>query len=164
MGVFDRFRGRSEREDHAPAPAMDDQAPEDSIDVAPIDEILTRAPTASEQVQLDAARARYADHGIDPSDLGSVAGAYDRALARADGVGGSDVVEVIAIALGDHLVDQAGYRWVVSTDPFGSDLAVAPPRRGAPVVTSSLVAVRWMSRESGWIPGVAEHLARAGGR
>ena len=137
------------------------------MDVAPIEEILTRAPTTSEQEQLDAARDRYADHDIDPGHIDSIARAYDRALATADGAEdthGSDVVAVISVALGDHLVDEAGYRWVVSTDPFGSDLAVAPPRRGAPVVTRTLVAVRWMSRESGWIPGVAEHLARAGRR
>ena len=50
----------------------------------------------------------------------------------------------------------AGYRWVVSTDPFGTDLAVEPPRRGIPVVTRMLVAVRWMARETGWIPGVTD--------
>jgi len=170
MGIFDRFRGRSEPGDgsgDADATAPDDGASADAMDVAPVDEILTRAPTTSEQEPLDAARARYPEHDIDPGHLDSIARAYDRALARTDGAegaDGSDVVAVVSVALGDHLVEEAGYRWVVSTDPFGSDLAVAPPRRGAPVVTRSLVAVRWMSRESGWIPGVAEHLARAGRR
>lgn len=175
MGIFDRFRGRSGSGDGSGAvdATADDGASADAMDVAPVEEILTRALTTSEQEQLDAARARYADHDIDPGHLDSIAAAYDRALAKADGAEGaeesdvpdvSDVVAVISVALGDHLVDEAGYRWVVSTDPFGSDLAVAPPRRGAPVVTRTLVAVRWMSQESGWIPGVAQHLARAGNR
>jgi hypothetical protein len=33
-----------------------------------------------------------------------------------------------------------------------------------PVVVRTLVAVRWMQRESGWVTGVVEHLARAGRR
>jgi signal transduction histidine kinase len=32
----------------------------------------------------------------------------------------------------------------VSTDPFGTDLAVEPPRRPVPVVVRTLVAVRWI--------------------
>ena len=107
-------------------------------------------------------RAGYAAHGIDPADLDSVAAAYDRALDGHDDEDSSAVVELLGTAVGDHLVAVGGYRWVVSTDPFGTDLAVEPPRRGMPVVTRMLVAVRWMGRERGWIPGVVGHLARAG--
>ena len=51
---------------------------------------------------------------------------------------------------------------MVSTDPFGTDVAVEPPRRGVPVVVRTLVAVRWMKRERGWVEGVVTHLAGAG--
>ena len=66
-------------------------------------------------------------------------------------------------AFGDHLVG-AGYRWVVTNDPFGTDVAVEPPRRGVPVVLRTLVAVRWMKRERGWVENVVGHLARTARR
>ncbi len=108
-------------------------------------------------------RARYADHGIDPADLATIEAAWDRAVAAPDDDAAAEVVDVIGTAVGDHLVT-AGYRWVVSSDPFGTDLAVEPPRKGVPVVTRMLVAVRWMARETGWVTGVVEHLARSGRR
>ncbi|MEO5609495.1 MAG: DUF3806 domain-containing protein [Ornithinibacter sp.] len=157
MGLFDRRRGRGGVPDGDPAesPALPDSG-------EPLEEVGTRPPTPAERGELDAARAHFPEHAIDPADLASIATAYERALARAEDHGSGDAVEVVAVALGDHLVEHGGYRWVMSSDPFGTDLAVAPPRRGAPVVTRTLVAVRWMARESGWLTGVAEHLTRAG--
>jgi len=75
----------------------------------------------------------------------------------------SDCVTVVSTAIGDHLTGH-GYRWVVSTDPFGTDLAVEPPHRPVPVVVGTLVAARWMARDSGWVEPVVTHLARAGRR
>lgn len=160
MGLFDRLRGREETGASTQGEVGPPSAPE--LPVAPVEKIAIRPPTSTERGRLDATRALFAEHRIDPADLSSVVGAYERALPRAEDHDAGDAVEVVAVALGDHLVERAGYRWVVSTDPFGTDLAVAPPRRGAPVVTHTLVAVRWMARESGWLTGVAEHLARAG--
>ncbi|MEO7422171.1 MAG: DUF3806 domain-containing protein [Ornithinibacter sp.] len=157
MGLFDRLRGR----DGAPEPDPPD-APPPQDPAEPLEEIGTRPPTPVEREQLDATRAHFAEHRIDPSDLASIAAAYERALSRAEDDEAGAAVEVVAVALGDHLVEHGGYRWVMSSDPFGTDLAVAPPRRGAPVVTRTLVAVRWMARESGWLTGVAQHLTRAG--
>ncbi len=157
MGLLDRLRGRDGAADADPA-----QAPPLRDADEPLEEVGTRPPTPAERGQLDAARAHFADHGIDPSDLASIAAAYEQALSRAEDDEAGAAVEVVAVALGDHLVEHGGYRWVMSSDPFGTDLAVAPPRRGAPVVTRTLVAVRWMARESGWLTGVAEHLTRAG--
>ena len=163
MGFLDRIRGRSD--DDGGRRAVDDDLTADGevVDgVAPVEEIGVRRPTPDEEQALAAARAGYAEHGIDPADLETVVAAYDRALARHDGEDASGVVDLLGTAIGDHLVATAGYRWVVSTDPFGTDLAVEPPRRGIPVVTRMLVAVRWMARETGWIPGVVGHLARIG--
>ncbi len=158
MGLFDRLRGRDEV---AATPDADAPVPPEDVE-GPVEEIGTRPPTAAERAELEAVREHYAEHAIVPADLASVDAAYERALARAAHHDPGNAVEVLAVALGDHLVESAGYRWVVSSDPFGTDLAVAPPRRGAPVVTRNLVAVRWMARESNWLTGVAEHLARAG--
>ncbi|KRE62740.1 hypothetical protein [Nostocoides sp. Soil756] len=161
MGVLDRFRRheptRGER------PGGERPAPDDVLEPEPLDEVASRPLTADEESRLEASRLRYAALGIDPADLASIGSAWDAALTRGDETEASEVVTVVAAAIGDHLVG-AGYRWVMSTDPFGTDLAVEPPRRGVPVVVRTLVAVRWMKRESGWVEGVAGHLARSARR
>ena len=165
MGFLDKLRGRTDdqgepgRDEPAAVAQVDD---DEATGIAAVDEIGTRRLTADEEVALDAVRAGYAAHGIDPGDLASVAAAYDRALADAADEDASALVELLGTAVGDHHVAVGGYRWVVSTDPFGTDLAVEPPRRGVPVVPRMLGAVRWMSREQGWMPGVVGHLARIG--
>ena len=167
MGLLDRILGRGDDDSETGGTASDlpDRGDDASLEgVEPVESIGTRPLTAEEEASLDTVRAEYADHGIDPTDLASIAGAYDRALERHDGGDdtAADAVTVIGTALGDHLVAAGGYRWVVSTDPFGTDLAVEPPRRAVPVVTRMLVAVRWLARERDWVVGVTEHLVRLG--
>ena len=160
MGLFDRLRGR-EADTNGSADA--DVPTTDGDGVEPLEEVGIRRLTPEDEATLDVIRAGYAAHGIDPADLESIATAHDRALDAGEGaIESADLVALISTAMGDHLVAAAGHRWVVSTDPFGTDLAVEPPRHGIPVVTRTLVAVRWMGRERGWIPGVTNHLARAG--
>jgi hypothetical protein len=165
VGFLDRLRGR---DDDPAVPDDDPDAVSGTGDDEPLDgiyaveEVGTRRLTADEEAALEAVRAGYAAHGIDPADLDSIAAAYDNALEHHADEDSSTVVELLGTAVGDHLVVVGGYRWVVSTDPFGTDLAVEPPRRGMPVVTRMLVATRWMGRERGWIPGVVGHLARVG--
>ena len=172
MGLLDRLRGRDDERRHddvedvadvgAARGAGDPVDDEASSGIYAVEEVGTRRLTGEEEAALDALRAGYARHGIDPADLASIAAAYDRALRHHDEEDSPAVVELLGTAVGDHLVVAGGYRWVVSTDPFGTDLAVEPPRRGMPVVTRMLVATRWMARESGWVPGVVGHLARVG--
>ncbi|MGL5819648.1 MAG: DUF3806 domain-containing protein [Phycicoccus sp.] len=169
MGILDRLRRRDD--DPADTTAGDPWHPTSAVaePVAEEEEGIRRLH-ADEEATLDRHRAHYPDHDIDPADLTSVARAYERALDGVDdapptsGPSSSAAVAVIATALGDHLVRAGGYRWVVCTDPFGTDLAVEPPRSGVPVVPRTLVAVRWMQRDRGWVTGVVEHLARAGRR
>ena len=165
MGFLDRLRGRddeSPRPDDGPAAAGGAGDEEELDGIYAVEEVGTRRLTADEEAALDAVRAGYAEHGIDPADLDSIAAAYDRALEQHGDLDSSAVVQLLGTAVGDHLVAAGGYRWVVSTDPFGTDLAVEPPRRGMPVVTEMLVATRWLGRERGWVPGVVGHLARTG--
>ena len=167
MGFLDKLRGRDDgpdRPDDDPdAVGGTSGGADDDLDgIYAVEEVGTRRLTADEEGALEAVRAGYAAHGIDPADLDSVAAAYDLALEHHGDEDASSVVELLGTAVGDHLVAVGGYRWVVSTDPFGTDLAVEPPRRGMPVVTRMLVATRWMGRERGWIPGVIGHLARVG--
>ena len=157
MGILDRFR----RRDDADEPH--EQSSPDLDDVAPLEEVATRPLTGEEDARLEAARLSYEPRGIVPADLATVAAAWDAALEREDDAEANETVTVVAAAIGDHLVGH-GYRWVMSTDPFGTDLAVEPPRRGVPIVLRTLVAVRWMNRESGWLVDVVGHLADAGRR
>jgi len=166
MGLLDRIRGRGDdpsRGDDA-ASGHDDGGTGALEAVDPVESIGTRRLTQQEEAELEGARAAYAEHGIDPADLSSIAAAYEQALARHDGgdESAADAVAVLGTAIGDHLVVAGGYHWVMSTDPFGTDLAVEPPRRGVPVVTRMLVAVRWLGRERDWVVGVTEHLVRLG--
>jgi hypothetical protein len=171
MGFLDRIRGQAADDtSHDDQPARpgagadtpDARDPDDAIE--PVEEIGIRPLSEEERAVVDGVRATYGEHGIDPADLGSIATAYDRALEDHDGTDASAVVDVVATAIGDHLVATAGYRWVVARDPFGTDLAVEPPRKGVPVVTRTMVAVRWMARERSWVTGVTEHLRLAGRR
>jgi hypothetical protein len=160
MGFMDRLRGREG------TPSDDADAESDGAlldDVEPVEEIGTRPLTTEEEAGLDEVRARYSELGIDPADAATIEAAYDRAVDEHAEGDASWAVDVIGTAIGDHLVT-AGYRWVVSSDPFGTDLAVEPPRSGVPVVTRMLVAVRWMAREKGWVAGVVAHLAHIGRR
>lgn len=165
MGLFDRLRGRDadpgSGDDTTPAPDGADGAGVEGVE--PLEEIGIRRLAPEDEAGLDDVRSRYPEHGIDPQDVDSIAAAYDRAVDAGDGaVDPAEVIALIGTAIGDHLVATAGHRWVVSTDPFGTDLAVEPPRHGIPVVTRTMVAVRWMGRERGWVQGVTAHLARAG--
>jgi hypothetical protein len=161
VGLLDRWRGREGGGD--PDEPEEARTPAEDADAEPVEEVQVRRLATAEEAALEDARTHYTEHAIDPADLGSIAAAYDRAVGTLEGAAASEAVTVVATAVGDHLVTH-GYRWVVSTDPFGTDLAVEPPRRGVPVVVRTLVAVRWMQRESGWVTGVVEHLARAGRR
>jgi hypothetical protein len=167
VGLFDRIRGRvdDDRAQGTASDAPDDEGGTGTLEgVEPVESIGTRRLTPDEEASLDRVRATYGEHGIEPADLGSIAAAYDRALERHDGgdEAAAEAVTVVGTAIGDHLVEAGGYRWVMSTDPFGTDLAVEPPRRGVPVVTRMLVAVRWLARDRDWLVGVTEHLVRLG--
>ena len=154
MGLLDRWRSRD---------AVPDTPEPGELDVDPVEEVRTRPLDGDEEARLEAYRLRYPAHRIDPADLGSIAAAWATALERAEQDVGAEVVTVVSTAIGDHLVGH-GYRWVVSTDPYGTDLAVEPPRRGVPVVVRTLVAVRWMARQPSWVESVVGHLVASARR
>ncbi len=113
MGFLDKLRGR----DDGPTPPDDDpdavsgSGAGDGLDgIDAVEEIGTRRLTPEEEAELEAVRAGYAEHGIDPADLDSVAAAYDRALDRHDDEDSSAVVELLGTAVGDHLVAVGGYQ------------------------------------------------------
>lgn len=166
MGLFDRIRagarrpGRDERgtqTDDARVRALPDtgDTPVGELPLKP----ESRRLGEEERSRIDAALAALEVEGVDVDDLESVGAGFDRALTHWVSSGGSDhdaIVERYAIAVGEHLHRHTDLAWEVATDVFGTDLAVVAG--DFVVVPSNLVAVRWMRRETGWVPKVVGHL------
>ena len=135
-----------------PAADVDDDGRPQRPDSAPI--------TDAERSRIDAALARLAEQGVDVDDLASLGAAYD--AARSGGEDADVAVETIALGIGEHLVRHGRMDWALVTDVFGTDLGVVARRRGTTVIPMNIVAVRWLSGETGWVPGVVGHLVRLG--
>jgi hypothetical protein len=126
---------------------------------APSPTPVTRKVGDEERDRVAAGLAAVQEEGVDVDDLASIGAGFDRALTSwmSDRSGDHDaIVERYAIAVGEHLHRHTDLAWEVVTDVFGTDLAVAAG--DFVVVPSNLVAVRWMRRETGWIPSVVGHL------
>ena len=112
-----------------------------------------------ERARIATALESLAAEGVDVDDLASIGAGLDRALARWVKENGTDhdaIVERYAIGIGEHLTRTTDLTWEVVTDSFGTDLSVAAG--DFVVVPHNLVAVRWMRRETGWVPSVVGHL------
>jgi hypothetical protein len=166
MGLRDRFRqlgdklGEAARDTEADEPRVrtlpdrGDAAPQD-LPLRPESRKVGDEERARVAAGLEAVRAE----GVDVDDLASIGAGLDRALAAwmSDRTGDHDaIVERYAMAVGEHLHRHTDLAWEVVTDVFGTDLAVAAG--DFVVVPSNLVAVRWMRRETGWVPSVVGHL------
>lgn len=160
MGLLDRLR-RATTDRPQPAeprvPTLPDpgDAPLDELPLTP----ETRRIGEQERARIDAGVAAVEAEGVDVDDLASIGAGLDAALARWRAEGGADhdaIVERYALAVGEHLARRTDLAWEVVTDVFGTDLAVAAG--GFVVVPHNLVAVRWMRRETGWVPQVVGHL------
>lgn len=172
MGLIDRLRGLGDKI----ADRLEDSGQEESRVRAlpdPGDAVVADLPTKpdsrrvgdEERGRIDTALAALEVDGVDLDDLESIGAGLDRALATWVSKGGSDhdaIVERYAVAIGEHLDRHTDLAWEVVTDVFGTDLAVAAG--DFVVVPSNLVAVRWMRRETGWVPGVVGHLKDLRGR
>lgn len=165
MGLFDRFKGTSRRrhEDEADSGAEPRvRALPDTGDTPPQDLPLkpeSRRLTTEERQWIDGVLAALEAEGVDVDDLESVGAGFDRALAHWVSSQGSDHDEIVqryAVAVGEHLHRHTDLAWEVATDVFGTDLAVVSG--DFVVVPANLVAVRWMRRETGWVPQVVGHL------
>jgi hypothetical protein len=118
----------------------------------------------AERDRIATALAHAADAGVDVDDLASIGAHYDEAFrqwaAGGDGDGPDVIVDTYAVAIGEHLARHSAREWAVVTDIFGTDLGLVAARADTVVVPHNLVGARWMRGETGWIPGVVEHLVR----
>ncbi|MBC9822659.1 DUF3806 domain-containing protein [Terrabacter sp. MAHUQ-38] len=118
----------------------------------------------AERDRIATALAHAADEGVDVDDLDSIGAHYDEALrqwsAGGNGDGPDVIVDTFAVAIGEHLARHSAREWAVVTDVFGTDLGLVAARADTVVVPHNLVGARWMRGETGWIPGVVEHLVR----
>ncbi len=170
MGLFDRVRRaasdlseRSKNPTETRVRTLPDPGESTTEDLPLTPE--SRTLGAEEREGIDAGLTALADEGVDVDDLVSIGAGLDRALARwlADRAEDHDaIVDRYAIAVGEHLHRHTDLAWEVVTDVFGTDLAVAAG--DFVVVPSNLVAVRWMRRETGWVPGVVGHIVEVRNR
>ncbi|HET7399754.1 MAG TPA: DUF3806 domain-containing protein [Intrasporangium sp.] len=148
------------------APATDDAAErlDPTFDGKPVAEPLTEAERARISQRLETLAAR----GVDVDDLSSIGAAYDAArsheLRAPSGEGADLLVDLFAVAVGEHLVRHSARQWAIVTDAFGTDLGLVAARSDTVVVPHNLVSARWMRRELGWIPGVVGHLVSLAAR
>ena len=159
MGLLDRFRDRGHAVDEPRVSTLPDpgDASPDDLPLKP----EARRLGQEEQDRVAACLAALEADGVDVDDLGSISSGYDRALDHWVSSGGTDhdaIVERYAVGIGEHLARRTDLSWQVVTDVFGTDLGLASG--DFVVVPGNLVAVRWMRREAGWIPGVVGHLVR----
>lgn len=68
------------------------------------------------------------------------------------------LINMVGIALGQHLVDALGLVWVIATDEFGTELAVHGERNDVLVYPCNLVAKRWQSGEAEFVAEVGAAL------
>lgn len=118
----------------------------------------------AEQQRIQRLLGEVRDAGVDVDDLQAIGRAYDDWLAgwlaqrdskREDH---QVLVDRLGVAIGEHLVRHTDVEWGMVTDAFGTDLGVAAAADDFTVVPMNLVAVRWLNRTSGWVPGVVGHL------
>jgi hypothetical protein len=164
MGLFSK-----KNKDEAAPPSEPPSAEPVDAGVDPLDPDFTGRPVTSslgddERDRIAAALAHAADEGVDVDDLASIGSHYDEALRRWTAEGNGDgpdvIVETYAVAIGEYLARHSARDWAVVTDIFGTDLGLVAARADTVVVPHNLVGARWMRGETGWIPGVVEHLVR----
>lgn len=156
MGLLDRFR--RDRDAAAQGPPPEPEHLQEGTAALPLTpESRTVGP--EERARIETALEGLAAEGVDVDDLASIGAGLDGALGRwlaSGGDGHDEIVERYAVAIGEHLTRRTDLAWQVVTDAFGTDLAVAAGE--FVVVPHNLVAVRWMRRETGWVPSVVGHL------
>ncbi|MDR1448923.1 MAG: DUF3806 domain-containing protein [Propionibacteriaceae bacterium] len=100
--------------------------------------------------------ARAQSLGVDIADPKSIEAWFDTMLtAVEDGAQpaaiSNDVVNLTAIAVGEHLRAKLGLQWRIFSDEQGADLCLHTPALNWTLFPQSSTAKRWAAHEKGWI-------------
>lgn len=79
---------------------------------------------------------------------------------RESGDDPNPLINMVGIALGQHLVDTAGLAWVIATDEHGTELALHGAATNMLVYPCNLVAKRWQSGETEFVERVGSAMIR----
>ena len=100
--------------------------------------------TAASLASLDEAYAAWVE--LEPSEHAEI----------------NSVINAVGIYLGQCLVNQVGFKWIVATDDHGTELAVlALPGKGDVIVyPANFVAKRWESKEVRFLAPAFDNITR----
>jgi hypothetical protein len=99
---------------------------------------------------------------LDRPTLAGLDGLWSRwcaALRESDG-DPNPLINMVGIALGQHLVDALGLEWVIATDDAGTELAVHGEPNDVMIYPCNLVGKRWQSRETVFVAAMGASLIR----
>jgi hypothetical protein len=82
------------------------------------------------------------------------------AALRESGDDPNPLINMVGIALGQHLVDTLGLAWVLATDDAGTELAVHGQPNDVLIYPCNLVGKRWQSGETDFVARVGGELVR----
>ena len=106
--------------------------------------------------------AALGELSIDLRDPVAIGRAYDTVLAdwtdipEAERPNPTPSINLIGVALGEHLVEVSSVSWGIASDEFGVDLALLDEESGWMTFPISAVAKRWAENEEGsFIPALA---------
>ena len=129
------------------------------------------APTEQERAwiadNLARATAMAKKYGGDPETLArpTLAGldglwATWSAALRDSGDDPNPLINMVGVALGQHLVEALGLTWVIATDEYGTELAVHGEPNDVLIYPCNLVAKRWQAGETEFVARVGAEVVR----
>ena len=114
-----------------------------------------RALDEDESAFIAGQLTRLDDMSIDIGDPVAIGAAYDRLLAdwaaapEDERSNPTPLINLIGVALGQHLVQVAAMEWGIASDEFGVDLALRDEKTDWMTYPISSVAKRWAEQEEG---------------
>jgi len=110
--------------------------------------------------------AQLRSHGVDVADGGQLSACFDTMLnswecrSETERADPNELINVIGIGLGEHLVCRAGLQWVVATDEAGTELAVRGQSGSVIIYPTNVVAKRWVAGERAFLGRFADDVVQ----
>jgi len=112
--------------------------------------------SSSEREWLDAHIEAAREDGLGPQSQSAIGEFFDSSLdavvrGEQPPETANNVVNLVAVLLGEHLCSTTDLRWAIMTDEQGADLCIHDPATSWTLFPQSSVAKRWESGETGWV-------------